>query len=433
MRIVVRDQQGFNRQPSILTGAHFTQLLEQFGQWAHFRNHARYVTARGAERELLLEAARDGASFASETIESLRPWSGLFGGFSAERTELKQAVVQALSVHVFDDLLARFSRKDGISALWGKTRHLVEKYYLFRRDGGFYNEARVARLKEVADQAKTSLPVQENFYEYVRLLASRLLADVRCGRCSAPPANLTPPSEHPNTYMPLPGLPHPSYLLLSPCVPVCPFACRETLCRFKVRARIVGHRQQGSLGDMVGNPQERCRFLLVKRDVYRGPCRSYATRPQGEHERPCCRENTPIQRGRREPRLDAWDDEDRHFMEVIGEINKRVEGTWIGLLEIRPAFCGVPRIESLPVEVSQPCTLGRVSHHHEVVPRLIATGRCLNGDFETFLDDLGFDRTRQVQALAHRARRGKQLVNGRKVHGCFSSVTPLRELPILRQ
>jgi hypothetical protein len=171
LRIVVRDQQGFNRQPSVLTGAHFTQLLEQFGQWAHFRNHARYVTAREAERELLLEAARDGARFASETIESLRPWSGLFGGLSAERTELRQAVVQALSAHVFDDLLARFSRKDGISALWGKERHLVEKYYLFRRDEGFYNEARVVRLKEVADQARTWLAVQENFYEYLRLLA----------------------------------------------------------------------------------------------------------------------------------------------------------------------------------------------------------------------------------------------------------------------
>src|SRR5207253_217137 len=89
LRIVVCDQQGFNRQPTILTGAHFTQLLEQFGQWAHFRNHARYVTARGAEKEPLLEAARNGASFASETIEALRPWSGLFDGFSPERTELR--------------------------------------------------------------------------------------------------------------------------------------------------------------------------------------------------------------------------------------------------------------------------------------------------------------------------------------------------------
>jgi hypothetical protein len=89
---------------------------------------------------------------------------------SPEQTELKQALVQMLSAHVFDDLLARLSRKDGIAALWGKDRHLVEKHYLFRRDGGFYNEAGMARLKEVADQAKTSLVVQENFYEYLRLL-----------------------------------------------------------------------------------------------------------------------------------------------------------------------------------------------------------------------------------------------------------------------
>jgi hypothetical protein len=171
LSIVIRDQKGFSCQPRILTGTHFGQLLEQFGQWAHFRNHARYVTARTAERELLLEAARDGATLASETIETLRPWSGLFGGFSAERTELKRTAVEALQPHVFSDLLARFSRKDGISALWGKERHLAEKYYLFQRDGGFYNEASIGRLKELADQAKDSLTVQENFYEYLRLLA----------------------------------------------------------------------------------------------------------------------------------------------------------------------------------------------------------------------------------------------------------------------
>jgi KAP family P-loop domain len=170
LRIVVRDQQGFSCQPSMLTGAHFNQLLGQFSQWAHFRNHERYIAARTAERNLLLDAARDGASFASEIIESLRPWFGMYDGFSAERAELRRAVVEELKIHVFDDLFARFSRKDGISALWGKGRHLVEKHYLFRWDEGFYSETGVARLKEVADQARSSLLVQENFYEYLRLL-----------------------------------------------------------------------------------------------------------------------------------------------------------------------------------------------------------------------------------------------------------------------
>jgi len=73
--------------------------------------------------------------------------------------------------NVFDDLLARFSRKDGISSLWGKDRHLVEKYFPFRRDGGFYNDDRIAWLKELAEQAKTSSLVQENFYQYLRILA----------------------------------------------------------------------------------------------------------------------------------------------------------------------------------------------------------------------------------------------------------------------
>jgi hypothetical protein len=99
-------------------------------------------------------------------------WSDRRGTLAAtEVRELLQAVVQVLSEHVFDDLLARFSRKKSISELWGEESRLVEKYYLFRRDGGFYNKAKVVRLKEVADQAKTLLAVQENFCEYLRLLA----------------------------------------------------------------------------------------------------------------------------------------------------------------------------------------------------------------------------------------------------------------------
>jgi hypothetical protein len=88
LEFVVRDQRGFTGQPNILTARHFTQLLGQFGHWAHFRNHPRYLTAREAEKKLLLEAAQSGVSFASEILESLSPWSGLFGGFSRERTAL---------------------------------------------------------------------------------------------------------------------------------------------------------------------------------------------------------------------------------------------------------------------------------------------------------------------------------------------------------
>jgi KAP-like P-loop domain-containing protein len=167
---IVHDQHGFNSDPGVLTAAHFRQLLEQFGHWVQFRNHARYVPAREAERELLLGAAKHSAAFAAETIESLRPWSELFGGSSAEKRELMAEVVEALKEHVCSDLLERFSRKDGVESLWGKDRHLVEKHYLFRRDGGFYTEARVERLIKLADEAKKSSAIQENFYQYLRLL-----------------------------------------------------------------------------------------------------------------------------------------------------------------------------------------------------------------------------------------------------------------------
>src|SRR5262249_25058671 len=137
LRTIVRDQKGFDSDEGILTAAHFRQLVDQFGHWAHFRNHPRYVSARNAERELLLEAARHGDGFAAEMIESLRPWSGLFGGETAEKSQLLAELVETLKEHIFADVLDRFSRKDGIESLWGKDRHLVEKHYLFKRDSGF--------------------------------------------------------------------------------------------------------------------------------------------------------------------------------------------------------------------------------------------------------------------------------------------------------
>jgi KAP-like P-loop domain-containing protein len=171
LRTIVHDRQGFNSDPSILAAAHFRQLLDQFGHWAHFRNHARYVSARDAERGLLLEAAKHGGVFAAETLESLRPWSEMFGGWTPEKSQLMTEVGEALKEHVFADLLGRFSRRDGIESLWGKDRHLVEKYYLFKRDAGFYSGARVSRLAMLADEATKSSAIQGNFYQYLRLLA----------------------------------------------------------------------------------------------------------------------------------------------------------------------------------------------------------------------------------------------------------------------
>src|SRR5262249_32490586 len=171
LTIVVHDQQGFERGRGVLGATHFRQLFEQCAHWAHFRNHPRYIAAREAEKNLLIEAAKSGDHFASDIVESMRPWSGFVDELSPERADLKRTVMDALCMHIFDDLLSRFSRKDGVSTLWGKKRHLTEKYFLLKRDGGFYTQARKDILSELAEQASSSSIIQENFYEYLRLFA----------------------------------------------------------------------------------------------------------------------------------------------------------------------------------------------------------------------------------------------------------------------
>jgi hypothetical protein len=76
----------------------------------------------------------------------------------------------------------------------------------------------------------------------------------------------------------------------------------------------------------------------------------------------------------------------------------------------------VELLEGLPIAVRQHAPLAGIGHDDEVIAAVVAPLRCLHGDLKAFLYHRGIDWTRQIEALAYRARRGEHLVNGREVH-----------------
>ena len=71
---------------------------------------------------------------------------------------------------LFEELRRRFTRDNGVGSLWGRDRGLVQKYFLFRADSGFYTAETREFLRTAAARASASPAVQENFLEFLRLL-----------------------------------------------------------------------------------------------------------------------------------------------------------------------------------------------------------------------------------------------------------------------
>jgi hypothetical protein len=141
-------------------------------KWAHFTNHEVYRSARATEREVLyavLDRARVSAVPFLEGIEAWQP-----GGTGFEREEelvLRRDVITLLSPVVERVLIGRFERPGGIGALWKDEGNLVEKYHLFDPRGGFYSEGTLARLRELAKEARHSSGIHENFVQMAQMLA----------------------------------------------------------------------------------------------------------------------------------------------------------------------------------------------------------------------------------------------------------------------
>ena len=82
---------------------------------------------------------------------------------------LKQ-IAEPLVAHVADDLLARFSRPDGLRGLYGRGRQNAEKYVLFHPESPLWTGERKQRLTQMAERARDDAAVHANFVEFIGML-----------------------------------------------------------------------------------------------------------------------------------------------------------------------------------------------------------------------------------------------------------------------
>jgi len=149
----------------------FHRFYEHIARWAHFTNREIYQQTRAAERDLLLRVAGAAASLAVGELENLQIYLPFReAGGQPKAAELYRALIDVLSKPLFEEMRRRFTRDNGISSLWGQDRGLVQKYFLFRADSGFYTPEARESLRHAATRAAESPAVQRNFLEFLRLL-----------------------------------------------------------------------------------------------------------------------------------------------------------------------------------------------------------------------------------------------------------------------
>jgi hypothetical protein len=111
------------------------------------------------------------------------------------------------------------------------------------------------------------------------------------------------------------------------------------------------------------------------------------------------------------------DQQVRRPVEVVGEILRRGADGFLPVtprVALRPLRTRHRRVlgEVGRVDLGDLCLLRRVLDEHPVPPLAVASGRCLEGDFEALLDDRLLDRPVEVEPLAHGAGGGQQFVGG---------------------
>ena len=108
--------------------------------------------------------------------------------------------------------------------------------------------------------------------------------------------------------------------------------------------------------------------------------------------------------------LDARDDEHRHLLQPVRQPQRALADAGhpfragAGPVHVRP--------ESGAVHVRECGTLVGVGHDDPVPALAVRTGGRLDREAQAFFDDLGRDRTVEVEALAYGTRRGQQMVDG---------------------
>lgn len=168
--VLATDLHGFEDTKFGLGLKEYQKLYAHCQKWAHFRNHPIYIQARDQESQLLKRAASDGVRFAPAFLETLKIWNDSHEIFREGNT-LRDEVIQVFLPAIHADLIERFSTRDGISSLWPKDSHLVEKTVLFDKNYRFYSSEMIDKLRGIARSAHESEIVQVNFLEYLNLLA----------------------------------------------------------------------------------------------------------------------------------------------------------------------------------------------------------------------------------------------------------------------
>jgi len=174
MKMLISELQGFSGGSPFLLANDFAKMFHHFSKWAHFTNHPVYVQARLGEADVLKLAAQKASRNAVEILGELKAWDPLRGPRMKEAQVLMDGLVDELIPAVIGELRDRFTRKDGTNSLWGHDRHPVEKWILFRRDGGFYSEDGLEFLKVIVDRAKTEMVIHANLLQFVSMLGHAL-------------------------------------------------------------------------------------------------------------------------------------------------------------------------------------------------------------------------------------------------------------------
>ena len=178
MKMLIYELQGFSGESPFLLTSDFTGMFHHFSKWAHFVN-PQYQQARRGEADLLKLAAREASKNAVEILDELKAWDTLRGPMVTEAQVQKDRLVDDLIPGVICELRDRFRRKDGINSLWGFDRHPIEKWILFRRDGGFYSEDGLEFLKVIVGLAKREMTIHTNLFQFVLMLGHALKAGLK--------------------------------------------------------------------------------------------------------------------------------------------------------------------------------------------------------------------------------------------------------------
>ena len=175
MKMLIRELQGFSGGSPFLFASDFMKMFHHFSKWAHFTNHPAYVRARAGEAAVSKLAAQEASKNAVDILAELNVWGPLQGLMAKESQVLRDSVVGELIPVIVGELRDRFTRNDGIGSLWGYDRHLVEKWVLFRREGGFYSEDGLKFLKDLVRRArKDDGRIHSNLLQFISLLDTGL-------------------------------------------------------------------------------------------------------------------------------------------------------------------------------------------------------------------------------------------------------------------